>query len=268
MESAGGAPASLRVCAIIRSGTLQKLSIIRFYPAAQRFHMANLRDPRGANLKAEDQKSGARELRYSILPDRMPPIPFEKMSAAQQEVATEIAAGPRGKVEGPYWPIIRSPGLTRHIQKVGAYFRYECPLERRINEMAALMAARAWSQQFVWDVHILQALDAGLPPAVAQALAEGRRPDDMAPPEAALHDFVAELLATKGVSDATYAKAVKEFTEEGVIDILGIVGYYSTLGMIMNVGRTTLLADRKLPMDPLPLQLRSLEADPLRSTTR
>lgn len=203
-------------------------------------------------------------MRYGVLPDRMPPIPTEKMTSAQKKIASEIAARPRGKVEGPYWPILRSPGLAECIQGVGAYFRYRCPLDRKLNEMSALMAARSWGQQFVWDVHILQALDAGLANDKAQALAEGRRPEDMSKDEATLWDFVNEVLTTRGASDRTYERAVAEFGEEGVVDVLGILGYYTTLSMIMNVARTDLLDDRKPPIDPAPLYLRSLESDPLR----
>ncbi|NND50091.1 MAG: hypothetical protein HKN60_07550, partial [Rhizobiales bacterium] len=119
------------------------------------------------------------EVNCAILPDRMPAMAREDMTPEQQNVADEIAAGPRGRVEGPYWPILRSPGFAGCIQNVGAYFRYECQLTRKINEMAALMAARWWSQQFVWDVHILQALEAGLARETATALAEGRRPENM-----------------------------------------------------------------------------------------
>jgi len=116
----------------------------------------------------------------------------------------------------------------------------------------------------VWDVHILQALGAGLKPAVAQAIAEGRRPEGMAEDEEILYDFLAEILATKGVSDPTYAKTVAKFGEAGIIDILGILGYYSTLAMIMNVSRTPLLEGRLLPLDPTPLRLHSLDSNPLR----
>ena len=204
------------------------------------------------------------EARYAILPDRMPPIPTDKMTAAQRKVAAAIVAGPRGKVEGPYWPIIRSPGLTEVLQEVGAYYRYRCPLARKINEMVALMAARSWSQQFVWDVHILQALDAGLKNEVALALAEGRRPAAMAEDEEIAYDFVTELLATKGASDPTYARTVAKFGEEGTVDIIGILGYYSMLGMIMNVARTPLLDSRPMTLAPTPLRLQPLAGTPLR----
>ena len=216
-----------------------------------------------------DEKSSAaagavNEARYAVLPNRMPPIPTDRMTDAQRKVAAEIAAGPRGKVEGPYWPIIRSPGLTESLQKVGEYYSYRCPLDRKINEMAALMAARSWSQQFIWDVHILQALDAGLKNDIALALAEGGRPAGMAEDEEVLYDFVTELLANQGASDATYARTVAKFGESGVIDIVGIVGYYTMLAMIMNVARTPLLEGRPFPLAPTPIRLRPFEGTPLR----
>jgi 4-carboxymuconolactone decarboxylase len=217
------------------------------------------------NEKSPDAPGAAREMHYAVLPNRMPPIPTEKMTDAQRKVAAEIAAGPRGKVEGPYWPIIRSPGLAESLQEVGAYYRYRCPLDRKLNEMAALMAARAWTQQFEWDVHILQALEAGLKKDIALAIAEGRRPAGMAEDEEILYDFVMELLTNKGVSDPTYARTVARFGESGIVDFVGIVGYYTMLAMIMNVARTPMLEGRPLPLAPMPLQLRSLTGSPLRS---
>jgi 4-carboxymuconolactone decarboxylase len=213
---------------------------------------------------APEDRSPPGEMRYAVLPDRMPPIPDEQMTDAQRKVAADIAAGPRGRVEGPYWPILRSPGLTAPLQKVGEYYRYHCPLDRKLNEMAALITARWWSQQFVWDVHILQALEAGLTPAVAEAIAEGRRPTGMTADEEILWDFLAEVLATQGAADPTYERARAQFGEAGIVDILGIVGYYTTLALIMNVARTPLLESRRLPINPLPLRIRSLESNPLR----
>ncbi len=204
------------------------------------------------------------DARFAILPDRMPPIPTEKMTDAQKKVAADIIAGPRGKVEGPYWPIIRSPGLAESLQKVGEYYRYRCPLERKLNEMAALMAARVWTQQFEWDVHILQALDAGLGKEIATAIAEGRRPPGMDADEEILYDFVVEVLNNKGVADATYATTVAKFGESGIVDVLGIVGYYAMLAMIMNVARTPLLEGRPFPLASIPLQYRPLDSSPLR----
>jgi 4-carboxymuconolactone decarboxylase len=179
------------------------------------------------------------------------------MTTAPPKTAEEIEAGPRGQVQGPFWAIIRSPGYANHIQKVGAYFRCECPLDRKINEMAALMTARSWSQQFIWDVHIPHALEAGLKPQIAEAIAEGRRPTGMAEDEEILYDFVIEVLTNQCASDPTYARTVGRFGEAGVIDILGNLGYYTTLAMIMNVSLTPLHEGRPFPLEQMPARLRS-----------
>jgi 4-carboxymuconolactone decarboxylase len=198
------------------------------------------------------------EMRYEVLPDRMPPIPEEQLTAAQREAKKEIESGARGELRGPYWPILRSPGFLKSVHRVGEYTRYHCALDHRINEMATLMGARAWTQQYAWNAHYGKALKAGLKPEIVEALAEGRRPEGMAKDEETLHDFVTEVLANKCVSDATYDRAVAQFGEEGVIDILGIVGYYSMLAMIMNVARTRLTDGRPLPLAPTPVQMKLL----------
>ena len=171
-------------------------------------------------------------------PERMGPIAPEKMNDAQKKVAADIAATPRGSVRGPFNVMLRSPGLAGAVQKVGAYLRYKCPLEKRVMEVALLLTARALTQQYEWTAHSESAPKAGVKAETVEAIGEGRRPQDMAPDEALAYDFVTELLTTRGVSDKTYARAVEKFGEHGVVDIVGVVGYYSLIGMQMNVART------------------------------
>ncbi len=197
------------------------------------------------------------EMRYAILPDRMPPIPVEKMPDAQRRAAAEVGAG-RGEVSGPYWPILRSPGFMLSLYRVGSYTHHECPLDRRINEMATLMALRALTQQYAWNSHSKKAIQAGLKVSTVEAISEGRRPAAMAEDEQILYDFLTEVIANKSASDPTYAKTVAQFGESGLIDILGIVGYYTMLGMIMNVTRTAPRDGKPLPLTPTPAQLRAL----------
>jgi 4-carboxymuconolactone decarboxylase len=198
----------------------------------------------------------ARQARYAVAPERMPAIPQEKMSAAQKRAVAEISAGPRGGVRGPYVAILRSPGLMGPAQKLGEYIRFHCVLDARINEMAALMGARHWTQQFEWFAHVPHALKAGLSQAVIDAIAEGRHPGAMAQDEAVAYDFLTELLHNRGVCDATYQRTRDEFGEEGLMDLLGVVGYYSMLAMIMNVARTAIPEGGPLPLMPFPAQLR------------
>jgi 4-carboxymuconolactone decarboxylase len=141
------------------------------------------------------------------------------------------------------------------VQKVGEYIRFVCPLDKRLNELAAIIAARHWNQQFEWWAHYRQALEAGLKREIADAIGEGRRPTGMAEDEEIVYDLLTEALVNKGASDATYARAVKKFGEQGLIDIVGIAGYYLLLAMVMNVTRTAVPEGPALPLPPLPIRM-------------
>jgi 4-carboxymuconolactone decarboxylase len=176
----------------------------------------------------------------SVFLDRLPPIPAEHMTAAQREVAQEVAGGKRGALYGPFVPALRSPEFTRRLQKVGEYLRYEPAVPPPLREMAILLVARQWTQHFEWHVHAPIAEQEGLAPAVIAAIADGRRPSPLGEAEALVYDFFDELHRDHAVSDQTYAAAVARFGEQGTIDLVGLIGYYTTLAMIMNVARTPL----------------------------
>jgi len=189
--------------------------------------------------------------------DRMPPLTPEQMTEAQHQA---VAAMPenirRGhSVFGPYTPLLRSPELMVRMGKVGEYLvRLSDAVDRRLFEFVILITARQWTQQIVWRGHYPVALKLGIKSDTVQAIAEGRRPASMAEDEAIAYDFFDELFRTRGVSDATYGRAVDTFGERGVIDMLAIVQHYTTLSMMMNVARTPIpavQADRE-PLKPLP----------------
>ncbi|MCW5602930.1 MAG: carboxymuconolactone decarboxylase family protein [Burkholderiales bacterium] len=188
----------------------------------------------------------------SFPPERMPRIAPENMTEAQKKVAAEIAAGPRGELRGPFIALLRSPDLANTVQKVGEYLRYKSPMERRLAEMATLMAARHWTQQYEWNSHYAHAMKAGLKPAVADAIAEGRRPTDMAEDEETVYDMLTEALHNQSVCDATYARALARFGEQCVIDLLAVTGYYAMLAMILNVARIALPGGKPPPLRPFP----------------
>jgi 4-carboxymuconolactone decarboxylase len=190
--------------------------------------------------KALSTRKVATEMRCAILPERMPPIPVEKLTAEQRKAGEAIASGPRGSLRGPFVPMLRSAGLTNAMQKMGEFIRFECQLDKRVNVLAGLIVARYWTNHYVWSGHIDQALDAGLSQTLIDALAEGRRPDGMSKLEETTYDFLTELYANKGVSDATYDRAVAVLGEQGVIEMLGVAGYFAINAMIMNVARTPL----------------------------
>ena len=173
-----------------------------------------------------------------VTADRLPPLSEEQMTADQRTAAAEISSGPRGAVIGPFAPLLRSPELMTRLQKVGEYPRFESPLDRRLFEMTILFVARWWDQQFEWSFHHPLALEAGLDPAVADAIAEDRRPEGMDAAAAAVWDLLDELHRTRQVSDGTYARAVDELGEVGVVEVVATSGYYTTLATVMNTART------------------------------
>jgi 4-carboxymuconolactone decarboxylase len=192
-----------------------------------------------------------KQMRVDILRERLPRIAPEKLNAAQKKVAAEISAGPRKDVRGPFVPMMRSPGLTGPTQALGAYIRWGAKVPFRLAEFAGLMAARDWSCQYEWAVHVPHALRGGLSQDTIDALAECRRPAKMKKDEAVVYDFVSELLKNRSVSDTTYARAVKQFGEESVVDLVGVVGYYAMIAMLMNVSRTS-PPSGVLPLGALP----------------
>jgi len=200
----------------------------------------------GAGVKQKKQ------MRVNILPERLARIPLEKLSAAQKKACAAICAGPRGDVRGPFVPMLRSPGLTIPTQELGAYIRWGAKVPFRLAEFAGLMTAREWSCQYEWTVHVPHALRGGVTQAQIDAIAECRRPDKMKKDEEIVYDFVNELLKNKSVSDTTYARAVKQFGEETVVDLIGVVGYYAMIAMLMNVARTAPPKNGLLPLQPLP----------------
>jgi 4-carboxymuconolactone decarboxylase len=184
--------------------------------------------------------------------DRMPPIPREKMTEAQKRAADEFTAARGQPPFGPFVPLLRSPEVMSRARALSDYLRFKSALPPRLSEFVILMTARQWTQQYEWNAHEPIALKAGLRPDIIKAVAEGRQPERLAEDEAAVFGLCDELRRTHGVSDATYARAVAAVGEQGVIDTIGLVGYYSLIAMVMNTARTPLPEGARPALGPLP----------------
>ena len=189
-------------------------------------------------------------------------IPVENLSPDQRTLYDAIKAGPRsavrnsaaakpGPLGGPFNVFLRSPDIGNIIQSLGAAIRFRSSIPSKLNELAIIITARHWSSHYEWQAHHRLALEAGLDPAVGEAIAQGRRPEKMSEEEAIIYDFSTELHRVHGVSDATYKRALERFGERGVMDLIAVNGYYGLVSMVLNVDRTPLPEGAK----PLP-QLR------------
>jgi len=182
----------------------------------------------------------AGEVQVAMAPDRMPEIPADKMTDAQKKAAEEFAAGRGTPVFGPFVPLLRSPEVMLRAKAMGDYLRYKSTLPPKVSEYAILITARHYSQEYEWAVHYPIAVKAGVNPDLLSALADGRRVKGVYETDQLIYEFVSELLENKCVCDTTYHWAVSKIGEQGVIDLVGLVGYYSLLALVLNTSRTPL----------------------------
>jgi 4-carboxymuconolactone decarboxylase len=184
--------------------------------------------------------------------DRLPAIPPHELTPAQKEAAAQFEVIRGRDVFGPFVPLLRSPELMLRAASMGDYLRYKSALPSRLNEFVILITARRWTQHYEWSVHHPAAMKAGLRPEIADALAQGRRPDGLADDEAVVYDFCMELHLNRSVSDHTYARAVSLLGEQATVDMLGVSGYYTLLAMVLNTARTPAPPGTAPPLVPLP----------------
>jgi 4-carboxymuconolactone decarboxylase len=172
-------------------------------------------------------------------------------SGPRAAVAGSAANSDNGTLGSPFNVFLRSPELGDHLQKVGSHIRFKSSLGPKLNEMAILITARHWTAQYEWFAHHRLALQAGLDPQVAEAIAQGKRPTTMKDDEAIVYNFCQELHTTTRVSDATYQAMVKAFGEQGVMDLIAVNGYYVLVAMTLNVDRTPIPGDAPPPLPAL-----------------
>ena len=171
--------------------------------------------------------------------NRMPEIPSDKLTEAQKKALDQFISKRGGPlVRGPFLALLRSPDVMTPAEILGEYLQFKTVLPPKLREFVILITARQWTQDTEGNSHVAIAEKDGLSPEIATALAAGQRPAGMADDEAAVYDFCDELHRNQSVSDATYAKALGKFGEQGVVDIISVNGYYTWFAMIMNSVRT------------------------------
>jgi 4-carboxymuconolactone decarboxylase len=183
--------------------------------------------------------------------DRFKPLTYAEMNPQQKTLIGHVLASPRGSTDGPFNIMLRSPEMGDLAQQYGAYMRYHSSLPPKLNEFVILITARSWNAQFEWYAHKTIAQQDGLSPAIIDAVAAGKRPASMQPDEEAIYNFCTELLNTRQVSDATFAAVKDKFGERGVVDTIGVMGYYHLVSALLNVDRYPLPAGAKPELKPL-----------------
>jgi len=162
---------------------------------------------------------------------RLPDLVVEDLSPEQRRVHDAILSGPRGIVEGPLQVWLTSAELADRAQALGAFCRFGTVLPPRLSELAIITAGAYWKAGFEWAVHAPIAINAGVSTEAAEAIRTGQQPQLEAADQAAVHAFAHELLHHRKVSDETYRRAERELGTRGVVELVGILGYYGLISM-------------------------------------
>lgn len=181
---------------------------------------------------------------------RFQPLTAAELTSEQKTLVDHLLSGPRGSLNGPFNVMLRSPELGDRLQRVGEYVRFETSIPPRLNELAILVVAREWSAQYEWLAHQQLAVKAGLSPAVAEDIAQGKRPK-LDADEQIVYDFARELIDTKQVSDGNFNVMKARFGERGIVDLVGLIGYYQRVSMLLNVDRYPLPEGATPPLQAL-----------------
>ena len=172
-----------------------------------------------------------------LVGDRFKPLTYREMTPAQKKMFEGVISGERRGAGGPFNVLLRSPEMGDLAQQFGASMRFHSSIPSKLNELAIIITARHWTSNYEWYAHKRAALAAGLNAAIVDAVAAGTRPTAMQPDEEAVYDFCTELLTNKQVSDKTFQAAKDKFGERGVVDLIGVSGYYGLVSMLLNVDR-------------------------------
>lgn len=168
---------------------------------------------------------------------RFPALYPETMTPAQREVHDAIASGPRGGVRGPFLALLHNPALARHVQALGEYLRFKTRIPAPLLEIAILVTARHWSAQYEWYAHARLAEQAGVARATIDAVARGELPFNLSADEALVHSFAKQVLERGEPDDALFALARDRFGLDGTLDLIALVGYYTTIGLVLNAAQ-------------------------------
>ena len=159
---------------------------------------------------------------------------MSQLHIKHQKKVVEAIVARMGGLGGPYPAMIHSPKLTDLAQQMGKFIRGETTLPQRLTELAIVIIGRLWTAQIEWYAHAPLARKAGLEDSILQAIARRETPEFVNEDEKVVYEFAMELNENKRVSDATYAAAIKMFGAQGVVELVGLLGFYTLVAMTLN----------------------------------
>src|SRR6185369_11328929 len=203
-------------------------------------------------VAAQAQAPAPKPQDIQLVGDRFKPLKWDEMTPEQKTMMEHLVSGERRGAGGPFNVLLRSPEMGDLAQQFGASMRFHSSLPKKLNEMAIIITARHWTSHYEWYAHRRAAANNGLNESIIQAIATGKRPTGMAADEETVYNFCTELLTTKQVSDKTFEATKARFGERGVVDLIGVSGYYQVVSMLLNTDKYPLPDGVQPELKPLP----------------
>jgi 4-carboxymuconolactone decarboxylase len=183
--------------------------------------------------------------------DRFRPLTYDEMTPEQKTMADHMLSGERGGMAGPFNVLLRSPEMGDLGQQFGAWMRFHNSLPPNVRETVIILTGRWWMAQYEWTAHKRLALQEGVGPAVIDAIAVGKRPSGLDPKMEAAYNSITELYKNRQVSDTTFQAAKAQFGERGIVDMIGLSGWYDIVCKALDVDRYPLANGAQPELAPL-----------------
>lgn len=175
---------------------------------------------------------------------RFPAVNMDQLSPEQQALVDQISAGPRGGVRGPFLPLLQHPELATRVQALGEHLRYRASIDQSLIELAILVTARRWNCQYEWFAHSRIAhTTTDLAHDVIEAVRQGMPPSSATAHQLLVYELASTLHTDGRLPDRLFNAAVQAFGYPGVLDLICTCGYYTTIGMVLNVAQIPLPDD-------------------------
>jgi len=192
----------------------------------------------------------AKKSAKKIAPPRLPILSEDQLAAAQRALLQSIRSGPRGSsttIRGPFAVFLHAPAFGELAQRLGGHCRFNTGVPPRLSEFAILVTARLWRAQYEWFAHVPQAERAGVKPQTIRDLHKGRMPKAAPKDERTIYNFIQELYKTRRVSDKTFSRVRTLLGDAATVELVGVLGYYVLISMILNVFRMSPPPGEALP---------------------
>ena len=167
---------------------------------------------------------------------RLPSIPEDKLTDSQLAVLRAIQSGPRGKIPmtGPFGVWLRAGSIGDAIQNLGASLRYNTILDETLKELAICVVGSHYKAKFEFAYHAELAKKSGISDKILEDLRHNKTPSFNDSRLKLIYQITTQLLDKHSLSDDTYREGINEFNEQGMIELVSLVGYYCLVSLTLN----------------------------------